>query len=178
MEVGNHAVGHRESIGREDELVGPAFVGFDFAAYGHGRFEGLQRGGSYGKHVIVAIVSPVDQLAAALVDVHLFRIGFVLGEVLHLDVAEVAHAGVKRQFGKFATEQFDAFHQDFAEVHSGSGGRNSAFHLGVDGLEVVGVFGTFVAVQLTRDGGVTQPREGLFEFVVGPVVEETQGTTS
>ena len=42
VEVGNHAVGHREGIGWEDELVGPAFVRLDFSADGHGSLKGLQ----------------------------------------------------------------------------------------------------------------------------------------
>ena len=65
----------------------------------------------------------------------------MFGKVFHFDITEVAHARMKGQLGKRGAQQFEAFHEDLAEVHACRGGGDGAFHLGIDRLEVVGIFG-------------------------------------
>ena len=118
MEVGDHAVSHREGVRREDELVGPAVERLDFTINRLGGLQGFHGGGADGKHIVVPLVSRIDQVAAFLVHIHLFRVTLMFGEVLHFDVAEVAHARMQGEFGERGSDDFEAFHEDLAEMQA------------------------------------------------------------
>ena len=42
----------------------------------------------------------------------------MFGEVLHFDVAEVAHARMQGEFGERGSDDFEAFHEDLAEMQA------------------------------------------------------------
>ena len=57
--------------------------------------KGTLHGGAHGKHLAALVLGTVDKLAARGVNKHLFRVHFVLGEVLHIGVAEIAKSAVQ-----------------------------------------------------------------------------------
>ena len=57
--------------------------------------KGALHGGAHGEHFAALVLGTVDKFAAWGVNKHLFRVHLVLGEVLHIGVAEVAKSTVQ-----------------------------------------------------------------------------------
>ena len=112
-----------------------------------------------------------------LVHNHLLGVCLVLGEVFHINVAEVTQAGMQGDVGKVNTLDFHTLHQLAAEVQAGGRRRNSSFVACKNRLETFGI----VRLYGTVDDAVGQRRfaqriERLLELIVRTVVKETKRT--
>ena len=92
VEVGDHHVGDGEVVRREDEFVGPAVVGTDFAGDGDGALDGAHGGGADNTDFVAIVLCIHDGVASLRRDVHLFGIHAMLGKVFDFDVLKVANA--------------------------------------------------------------------------------------
>ena len=112
-------------------------------------------------------------------DKHLFAIGLVLGEVFHVDVAEVSKAGVQGDESTVNASDFHTLEQFATEVEPSRGGGDGSFVAGKECLETLHILFFHGAVyNLLRQGSFTQGVKGTLELVVWPVVEEAQGTSA
>ena len=140
LEVGHHGGGHMEVVGREDELVGPPFVGLDVAQGVAGRLHGALHGGADGHHLLAHVLGAVDDVAVFLFDGHFLRIHLVLGEVFHVGLAEVAQSAVKGDEGAAYVVYLHALQHFAAEVEPRGGRGDGPFVLGKVALEALQVF--------------------------------------
>ena len=87
----------------------------------HGGLDGTHDGRAHGADVMSSVLGGVDPLHGVRLDEHLLGVHLVLGEVLDVDVAEVAQSGVEGDEGEVDALDFHALHQLPAEVQSGGG---------------------------------------------------------
>ena len=69
----------------------------------HSCFNGTHHGSTNGTYLVASVFGFVDDAAGFCVDEHLFRIHFMLGQIFHVDVAEVAQSGVLNEMLARAT---------------------------------------------------------------------------
>ncbi len=101
----------------------------------------------------------------------------MLGEVFHINVAEIAQTGVQGDIGKVDSLDFHTLHQLAAEVKAGGRRRHGSLVARKDGLETFGV----VRFYGTVDDAVGQRRfaqriKSLLELIVRTVVKEAKRT--
>ena len=80
-----------------------------------------------GTDLAVQVFGMVHNPYGFLVHNHLLGVCLVLGEVFHINVAEVTQAGMQGDVGKVNTLDFHTLHQLAAEVQAGGRRRNSSF---------------------------------------------------
>ena len=97
-----------------------------------GALNGAHGGGAYYADLAVSILGAVHNLDGFGVNLHLLRVGFVLGQVLHVDFTEVAQSGMQGDECEVYTLDFHAFHQLAAEVQIGCRSRYGALVAGKD----------------------------------------------
>ena len=96
MEVGDHGVGHFETVRRIDELVGPHvgfavhFGGFNHAAVIDGRLEGFHCGGAHDGDLVSSFLGLVDFVSHLRADDHALGVGFVFRQIFDVDIVKIA----------------------------------------------------------------------------------------
>ena len=174
MEIGHDRIRNGVLVRREDELVGPSVVGVYLLVGSHVCFEGAHDRYADGEDLVAEAVGAVDVIGRLLGDDHPFGIHPVLGEILHVDAAEVADAHVDRDESLLDILENHAVEELAAEVRAGGGNRNGTFVRGEDRLKILRIFRGDAVLDPERDRGLAESEEGLLEFVVGPVIEETE----
>ena len=94
----------------------------------------------------------------------------MLGQIFHVDVAEVAQSGVHGNEGEINTFDFHTFHKLTAEVETGCRHGNGSFIFGVDSLETFFVFRFCRAMDERRQWRFSQGIQSLLEFIMRTVV--------
>ena len=90
----------------------------------------------------------------------------MLGEVFHINVAEVAQSDMQCDFSKSDTLKLEAFHDLAAEMQAGSGSGNCPFIFGKNGLVALIVFMGDRPVMDFRKRGFAKLLYGLFKLVI------------
>ncbi len=90
---------------------------------------------------MVVLLCPVYNLGGFLGNVDLFGVHFVLGEVFHINRAEVAQPYMKGDFGEINSLYLHTLEQLLAEVQACSRSSYCSLMLGVNSLIAFPVFG-------------------------------------
>jgi len=115
VEIGNDGCRNREAVGREDELVGPVVKRPDLVIGGHECLKTPHNGGAHREHLIAVVLRPVDHLAGLLADDEPLGVHLVLGQILDIDIAEIADAHVQSDESLFDVLQYHPVEQFAAE---------------------------------------------------------------
>ena len=179
MEVGHHRVGNRKVVRREDELIRPAFVFFQMAVCADSALYRTHHRSTYGAYLPVQILGAIHNLYGIFRNNHLLGIRFMLGKVLHIDIAEVTQTCMQRNISKVYSLNLHALHQLAAEMKTGRRSRYGTFVTGKNRLEAFRI----LRFHRTVDDTVRQRRfpqcvQGFLELVMRPVIKETKGTSA
>ena len=174
MEVRYHGIGHREVVGIEDELVGPALHGLDHAAGRNGRFERPHDGRSDRCDLVPLFLGAVDDTGGLVRYEELLGIHLVFREVLDVHRAEIAQPDVERYEGAVDAADLHALHQVFREVHAGRRSGHGALVAGEDRLVAFGVFGFDLFADPFRQRRFAHLEQRLLELLVRAVEQKTQ----
>ena len=104
----------------------------------------------------------------------------MLGQILHLNIVEVAQCTVKGDIRKLNAFNLHAFQHLTREVQTAGRSRYSTFVLGVDTLEIIQIFFCCLTTvhNIVWQRSLTESIELTFELIVRTVVEESQGATA
>jgi hypothetical protein len=116
----------------------------------------------------------IDDVTGGLGDDEFLRIHFVFGKVFYLNRVEGSQTYVQGDFGKLDAFDFEAFHQMFGEVQTGSRSSNGTFFFGVNRLVTLGIFLVDFAADVFWDRRFTELCKLVAEFIVRTVVKETK----
>ena len=90
MEVCDHAGCHTEVIRREYELISPPFKLFQVAVRTDSRFDSTHHGRTDCTNLASVIFRRIHDIHDIPVHDHLLRIHLMLGQIFHIDFAEIA----------------------------------------------------------------------------------------
>jgi len=99
MEIGNDGIRYRESVRRENELVGPSVIRLHLVICGDVSLEATHHGHAHSQYLVAFTLGLVDDFDSLRSDDQPFGIHLVLGKVFHIHLAEIADAHVLRDEG-------------------------------------------------------------------------------
>ena len=178
MEVRNHTGRHTEVIRRENELISPPFKLFQVTVCTDSCFDSAHHGGTDCTNLSSVIFCRIHDIHDIPVHDHLLRIHLMLGQVFHIDFAEITQPGMQCQISKLAILNLQTFHQFTTEMKTGGGSHNRSFFRRKNILITIFVIRFYRTVDIFRQRGFTQCIQCLFKFIMVPVIKETQGTAT
>ncbi len=95
MEVRYEAVGNRKIVGGEDKLIGPPVIRLNVTVGAYGCFECAQYRCAYSAYFVSLVFGGIELCDNLGCNNELLRVQFVLGEILHLKLAEKAQSRVE-----------------------------------------------------------------------------------
>ena len=136
-----------------------------------------QNGRAYGHHLVSRVLRLVDRLAGLGSDDYPLGIHPVLGKVFHIDPAELSDSHVDGDECFIYVLKDHPVEEFPAEVGTRCGNGHRPFVLREDGLVVLVVLRSDLALDPFRYGQFAEAEQRLLEVLVRSVVKETQGAT-
>ena len=174
MEVGNQVGGHSEIIRRENEAVGPPVVCLHMAAHAFGCYNGTEHRCSHSHNSVILVAGMIHSLDKFWRGNHLFRIHAMFGKVFHINLAESSQPAVDSHECFLHAVDLQTRKQSPGEVQTGSRSNDSAFLIGEYTLLVFGIACLGLTSDIGRQRCHTKSIEVSLEFIVRPVVKETE----
>ena len=118
----------------------------------------------------------VYQFACLLAYSHLLGVHLVLRQVFHLNRIKAAKSAMKSDIGEVDAPYFHHLHHLTTEMKTSGRGCDSTLVLGIDGLEIIHVFGSgrTSVNNIAWQRSLTKSEEFALKLFVRTVVEESQ----
>ena len=142
------------------------------------RFDSTHHGRTDRTNLSAVILCRIHDVHDISVHDHLLRIHLMLGQIFHIDFAEVAQTGMQCQESELAILDLQTLHQLTAEMKTCSGSHNCTFFRRKNILITIFVIRFYRTVDIFRQRSFPQCVQCLFKFIMVPVIKETQGTAA